>query len=386
MSSRNQNDSALSVALLAVAVIAAATWLKSGVPAGPIESAAASQMAFAPVASAPADYGAPPLSGTTATPVPKAGTSVDIARDPADLPPPAGARGPRRITVNLHTEEVTGTLASGATFHYWTFDGKVPGPFVRVRVGDIVTVHLTNDASSMMMHNVDFHAVLGPGGGGQATSAGPGETRSFTFRATTPGLFVYHCATMPHAEHIANGMYGLILVEPAGGLPKADREYYVMQGEIYTDKPYGTQGLLNDSYAKIVAETPDYYVFNGTTNALTEEHPLKSKVGETVRIFFGDAGPNKASAFHAIGNIFDKVYEDGSLLSPPRLGIQTTLVAPGSAAIVEFRTLVPGRYTLVDHSIARLERGLGAALIVDGPDNEDLYKADSQSAAPMKGM
>ena len=383
---RDKNDWPLFGALVAVAVIAAAAWLKSGIPS-PIETASATTIAAAVPDTVPADFGAPPLSGTTATPVPKAGTQVDIVRDPTDLPPPVGARGPRRITVNLHTEEVTGTLADGTTFHYWTFNGKVPGPFIRVRVGDEVTVNLANDPSDMMMHNVDLHAVFGPGGGGVATAAGPGETKSFTFKPLVPGLFVYHCATMPHAQHIANGMYGLILVEPAGGLPKVAHEYYVMQGEIYTDKPYGTKGLLADSYTKLIAETPEYYVFNGAVGALSEQHPLKSNVGDTVRIFFGDAGPNKESSFHAIGNIFDRVYRDGSLLSPPELGVQTTLVAPGSAAIVEFRTLVPGRYLLVDHAIARVERGLEGALIVSGPANDDLYRANSSaSTMKMQGM
>ncbi|MBV9062109.1 MAG: multicopper oxidase domain-containing protein, partial [Alphaproteobacteria bacterium] len=176
----------------------------------------------------PPNYSLPPLSGTTSTAIPKAGTLVDIVRDPTDLPAPVGARGPRLVKVDLRTEEVTGKLADGATFRYWTFNGKVPGPFVRVRVGDLVQVHLTNDAGSAMMHNVDFHAVTGPGGGAKATESEAGNTRGFEFKATHPGLFVYHCAVMPAAQHIANGMYGMILVEPAGGLPKVDREFYVM--------------------------------------------------------------------------------------------------------------------------------------------------------------
>lgn len=328
------------------------------------------------VASAPANYTAAPLPGTTATPMPKAGTMVDIVRDPADLPGPVGARGPRRVDVHLYTQEVTGTLADGTTYDYWTFNGKVPGPFVRVRVGDVVTVHMTNDPKSMMMHNVDFHAVIGPGGGGEATAAGPGETRSFTFKAMTPGLYVYHCATMPHAQHIANGMYGLILVKPAGGLPKADREFYVMQGEIYTEKPFGTTGLQTGSYDRLLAETPDYFVFNGAVGALTAHHPLKAKAGERVRLFFGDAGPNKDSSFHVIGEIFDNAYDLGSLTMAPMHGIQTLTVPPGGAAIAEFTLRVPGTYKLVDHAISRVERGLIGALQVTGPANPDVFKAD----------
>jgi nitrite reductase (NO-forming) len=376
---RDNNDRALLVALTVVATVAAAAWFGSGTAPRLVTQAAA-----APVADdAPADFAAPPLSGTTATPAPKAGTLVDIVRDPADLPPPVGARGPRRVTVNLYTEEVTGTLADGTTFRYWTFNGKVPGPFVRVRTGDVVTVRLTNDPASMMMHNVDFHAVLGPGGGAVATVAGPGETRSFTFKATAPGLYVYHCATMPHAQHIANGMYGLILVEPAGGMPAVSREFYVMQGEIYTDKPYGTQGLLADSYAKLMAEAPEYYVFNGAVGALSEHKPLKSNVGDTVRIFFGDAGPNKVSSFHVIGEIFDNAYDYGSLGSPPLRGVQTVLVPPGGSTIVEFKTQVPGKYLLVDHAIVRVERGLLGALVVSGPKNEQLYRDDPAKTPAM---
>jgi nitrite reductase (NO-forming) len=275
--------------------------------------------------------------------------------------------------VNLYTEEVTGHLADGTTYDYWTFNGKVPGPFVRVRVGDEVTVHLTNDPASSMVHSVDMHAVLGPGGGSSATQTNPGARTSFTFRATTPGLFVYHCATPMVAAHIANGMYGLILVEPAGGLPKVSHEYYVMQGEFYTAKPYGTPGHQDLSYAHLMAETPDYFVFNGAVGALTQKYPLTARVGERVRIFFGNAGPNKPSSLHAIGQIFDKVYVDGSLESPPLRGVQTVLVPPGGAAMVEFTPRVPGKYLLVDHAIVRVEQGLKAAIDISGPKQPELF-------------
>jgi nitrite reductase (NO-forming) len=341
-------------------------------------------MTAARAPSAPADYTAPPLSGTTATPNAKAGTLVDIVRDPADLPPPIGARGPRRIDVNLYTEEVTGKLADGATYHYWTFNGKVPGPFVRVRVGDVVHVRLTNDASSMMMHNVDFHAVLGPGGGGPATMAGPGESKGFTFKAVHPGLYVYHCATQPVAQHIANGMYGMILIEPEGGLPKVDHEYYVMQGEIYTQQKFGTTGLLNESYDKLLAETPEYFTFNGAVGALTDHKPLKSKVGQTVRIYFGDAGPNKTSSFHVIGQVFGDVYNLGSLTAPPLTDVQTVTVPPGGSVAVEITTQVPGHYMIMDHALARAERGLVGMLNVEGPAAPDLFQPDAPEKTAMQ--
>ena len=146
---------------------------------------------------------------------------ADIVRDPTDLPPPLAARAPEYVRIDLETMEVTGQLNEGTTYHYWTFNGQVPGPFVRVRVGDTVEVHLKNAEDSSMMHNIDFHAVTGPGGGAKATEVAPGETKGFAFEALNPGLYVYHCATPMHAQHISNGMYGLILVELAGGLPRS---------------------------------------------------------------------------------------------------------------------------------------------------------------------
>jgi len=334
----------------------------------------------------PANYLLPPLNATTPTPIPKAGTLVDIVRDPTDLPPPIASRGPRTVKVDLHTEEVTGKLADGATFRYWSFNGKVPGPFVRVRVGDIVQVHLSNDASSMMMHNVDLHAVTGPGGGAKATESGAGETRGFEFKAMHPGLFVYHCAVMPAAQHIANGMYGMILVEPAGGLPKVNHEFYVMQGEIYTEKPFGAQGLLADSYQKLLNETPEYYIFNGAVGALSDRKPLHAKVGETVRIFFGVGGPNKTSSFHVIGEVFDRAYNLASITTSPLTDVQTITVPPGGAGIVDLKLDEPGKYMLVDHALSRVARGLAGTLIVSGSQNIAEFKDyDPQRSAMVMG-
>jgi nitrite reductase (NO-forming) len=304
----------------------------------------------------------------------QAETPSDIVRDPTDLPPPIGARGPRHIKVDLETVEVTGRLADGASYRYWTFNNKVPGPFVRVRVGDTVEVDLHNDAHSKMMHNVDFHAVLGPAGGGKATESMPGESRGFQFTAAHPGLYVYHCAVMMAAQHISNGMYGMILVEPEGGLPKVDREFYVMQGEIYTQAPYGTPGPQKPSYEKLLDERPEYYVFNGAVGALSTQKPLTAKTGETVRIFFGDAGPNKTSSFHVVGEIFDRVYDLGSLTSPPQTNVQTVSVPAGGTAMVEFAARMPGNYMLVDHALSREERGLGGILKVEGSPDMALYK------------
>jgi nitrite reductase (NO-forming) len=311
-----------------------------------------------------------------AAPASPAGTPapISIVRDPTDLPPPIGRRGPARITVDLDTVEVSGKLDDGTSFQYWTFNKKVPGPFVRVRVGDTVVVKMKNADDSVMMHNVDFHAVTGPGGGAKATEAAPGEARSFEFKALNPGLYVYHCATPMVAQHIANGMYGLILVEPEGGLPKVDREFYVMQGEIYTEQAFGTKGEATESHEKLMNERPEYFVFNGAVGAIAKEKPLKAKVGETVRIYFGVGGPNFTSSFHVIGEIFDKVYPLGSLTSATLKDVQTITVPPGGAAAVEFKLEVPGNYILVDHALSRAERGLAGILEVEGPPNPAVFK------------
>lgn len=298
---------------------------------------------------------------------------ADISRDPTDLPPPIGKRDPQTVRLDLFTVEQEGRLAEATTFSYWTFNGKVPGPFVRVRVGDTVDVHLKNAADSNMIHSVDFHAAIGPGGGAAALQVDPGDEKSMTFKALVPGLYVYHCATPMVAEHIANGMYGMILVEPEAGLPPVDHEFYVMQGEIYTEAAFGQHGSQEFSVEKLLNERPEYFVFNGSVGAISKLHPLHAKVGETVRLFFGVGGPNFTSSFHVIGEIFDKVYNLGGLTNPPLEGIQTVTVAPGGAVITEFKLHVPGNYTIVDHALARMERGLAGLLIVEGSPNPDIY-------------
>jgi nitrite reductase (NO-forming) len=299
-------------------------------------------------------------------------SGADIVREPTDLPAPIGNRAPTTVRIELEALEVVGQLADGATFKYWTFNGKVPGPFFRVRVGDTVEVHFKNSMDSMMSHSVDFHAVTGPGGGAVFTNVPPGQEVTFTFKALIPGLFVYHCATPMVAEHIANGMYGMILVEPEGGLSKVDREFYVMQGEIYTHEKFGSTGLLTEDVDKLLDEKPEYFVLNGAVGALTAAHPLTANVGETVRIFYGVGGPNFISSFHVIGEMFDRVYDQASLTAPPLTDVQTTLVPPGGATVVEFQLQVPGRYILVDHALSRLQRGLAGFLIVEGPDNPEV--------------
>jgi nitrite reductase (NO-forming) len=310
---------------------------------------------------------------------PAATDAVSIVRNPADLPPPIGDREPTTVVVNLTSVEVNGLLADGTTYHYMTFDGKVPGPMIRVMVGDTVEVHLKNDAASHLSHSIDLHSVTGPGGGAVYTQTLPGAESGFTFKALQPGLYVYHCATASIGQHISSGMYGLILVEPVGGLPPVDREFYVMQGEIYTAQPFGTKGHLDFSYDKMLDEDAEYFVFNGAAGALTtDENALRAKVGETVRIYFGVGGPNAISSFHVIGDIFDKVYDQASITGEPLTDVQTTLVPSGGATIVEFKLDVPGRYILVDHALSRLERGLVGYLYADGVDDPTIFHSEGE--------
>lgn len=298
----------------------------------------------------------------------------DITHDPADIPEPVGNRGPETVQIELETREISGLLADGTSYRYWTFNGTVPGPLLRIRLGDTVEIHLKNNASSSMIHSIDLHAVTGPGGGAVMTQTKPGNETMFTFKALNPGVYVYHCATPMVADHISNGMYGLILVEPAGGLPPVDHEFYVMQGELYTNQPYGTLGALTSDTTKLLAETPEYFVFNGAALALAgDKHALHAKVGDTIRIFFGVGGPNFTSSFHIIGEIFDRVFNQASLTSNPLTDIQTTMVPPGGATMVEFKVEVPGRYILVDHALSRLQRGLAGYLYVEGDPVPEIF-------------
>lgn len=312
---------------------------------------------------------------TSAMPPPTRGPDISLA--PTALPAPIAPRAPQRVQVELEGVELEGRLADATTYQYWTFNGAVPGPFLRVRVGDTVEVTFRNDVDAAMIHSVDFHAATGPGGGAAHLQVEPGDEKRIEFKALVPGIYVYHCATPMVAHHIANGMYGLILVEPEEGLAPVDREFYVMQGEVYTTGNFGEQGMQEFSVEKLLDERPEYVVFNGNVGALTSAHPLTATVGETVRIFFGVGGPNLTSSFHVIGEIFDRVYDLGDVMTAPSQGVQTITVPAGGASIVEFEVDYPGRYILVDHALSRLERGLAGFLIVEGEADPQIYMPHS---------
>lgn len=308
------------------------------------------------------------------TPPAKIDTGIrDLSKNPNDVGESVGKRAPTKVTLDLTTTEIEGKLDEGSSYRYWTFNDTVPGPLLRVRVDDTVTVNMKNATNSTHIHSVDFHAVTGPGGGAAVTQAPPGQTKSFTFKAMQPGLYVYHCATPMVAQHITNGMYGMILVEPEGGLPPVDREFYIMQGELYTAERHGSSGRHEFSLQKMLDEKPEHIMFNGNMAALTKTHKLEANVGETVRIFFGVGGPNLTSSFHVIGEIFDRVYDQASLTSPPLTNVQTTLVPPGGATMVEFKVDYPGNYMIVDHALARVEKGLVGVLAVKGKKDSAIF-------------
>jgi nitrite reductase (NO-forming) len=297
-----------------------------------------------------------------------------------NVPPPIQRKQATKVIVELEVREVVKKLADGVEYLFWTFGGDVPGSFIRVREGDLVEFHLSNHPQNKMPHNIDLHAVTGPGGGATSSFTAPGHSSQFSFKALNPGLYVYHCATAPVGMHVGNGMYGLILVEPKAGLPPVDHEYYVMQGEFYTPGKFGEEGLQPFDQEKAIDERPSYVVFNGAVGSLVGDNALKAKVGERVRLFVGNGGPNLTSSFHLIGEIFDTVYQEGGT-TPSQHNVQTTMIPAGGSAIVEFKVDVPGTFILVDHSLFRaFNKGALGMLKVEGPENLIAYSGKEVDA------
>lgn len=343
--------------------------------------------------------------------------SQNISRQVHDVPPPINRPGGEKVVVELETKEVVAEIAPGVTYEYWTYNGTVPGPFIRVKEGDTVEVRLThkghghasnddhksfavsgfqmsitevnaseghaeadmNDAhmagggtdhekAGHGTHSIDLHSTLGPGGGATLTQTKSDEVKAFQFKAMRPGLYEYHCASPHIPTHVANGMYGLILVEPAEGLAKVDKEFYVMQGEFYTKGETLEKGHQEFSLEKLQKEEPEYFVFNGKMGGVTGENALKAKVGEKIRIYFG-VGAFVPSNFHIIGGVFDRLYPEGAIISPPLRNVQTTLVPAGGSMMAEFDTadMPPGKYLLVDHALSRaIDKGAVGELILEG--------------------
>ncbi len=316
-------------------------------------------------------------TAVNAATIPITGTIKAEMTAPPFVPAPVGDRPAKKLLLEMEILEKEGEMADGVKYVYWTFGGSVPGSFIRTRVGDEVEFTLSNHPDNKLPHNIDLHAVTGPGGGATSSFVAPGHKKTFSFKTLNPGLYVYHCATAPVGMHIANGMYGLILVEPEGGLPPVDKEYYIMQGDFYTEGENGEPGLQPFDMKKAVDEDADYVVFNGKVGALTGDNAITANVGETVRLYVGNGGPNLTSSFHVIGEIFDNVMvEGGDLINK---NVQTTSIPAGGAAIVDFKVDVPGTFILVDHAIFRaFNKGALGMLKVTGDEDKKLYSGVKQ--------
>jgi nitrite reductase (NO-forming) len=351
---------ALLVAAVSLSIVAAMIATPSAVPMVEADTETATE--------------APAATSTAAEPDALPDEVADIVRAATDLPEPVGDREPTTLEVELTTVELEGWMEDGTAFTYWTFDETVPGPMIRGRVGDTVELTLTNHPDSTQPHSIDLHAVTGPGGGAGGTQVAPGESKTITFELLNPGIYVYHCATPHIPTHVALGMYGLIIVEPEGGYDEVDHEFYIMQGEFYTQQNKGTEGHVHFDGGAMLDENPTYVVFNGAANALTGERQMEAEVGDTIRFFVGNGGPNLSSSFHVIGEIFDRVHPEGAeeVLS----SVQTTAVLPGGATMTEMELQVPGDLVLVDHALSRaLDKGAVGIVHVTGDAVPGVYDA-----------
>ena len=384
-----------------------------------------------------------------------------------NVPPFIKRTMPETVVVKFEAKEFVGALANGQQYKFWSFDGTVPGPMIRVRLGDIVELHLSNHLSSEFPHSINIHGVNGPGGGALVSLVAPGEEKVFQFKTLHPGLYIYRCASpVPSiAAHIANGMYGLLLVEPKHGFPRVDHEFYIFQSEFYAqdsdpsfifnttkalpkdlssltkhpeqylsgpgmgkktikelekeleeikqataekkpvfltkeEKAIEEENILEEarssmdksineavdsnyedrtrilefSLEKALSDRPDNVVFNGRQGALLGGNAIKVNVGDKVRIFFGNIGPNGISSFHINGEIFDQVYLEGAVNGIINKNVQTTLVPSSGAVIVEFTIDVPGDYFLVDDRISRIDKGAIGLITAVGDNNSKVFK------------
>ncbi len=297
---------------------------------------------------------------------------VDISANPLAVPSePQAPDGDGIVRISLTAQEVISEISPGIYFNYWTYNKQVPGPMLRVREGDMVEVALTNDSSSLHDHNIDLHAVTGPGGGATVTHVAPGETKTFRWKALAPGLYVYHCAMPNVSTHNSHGQYGMILVDPKEGFTEVDKEFYVMQGELYTMGQIGKKGLVPFDSNALLDGLPNYITFNGRIETIPR---MRAEVGDKIRMYVGNGGVNLISSFHVIGEIFDTVYPNASIGGALEHNTQATAVLPGGASIVEFTVDVPGKYLLVDHALARMNKGAWAVLEVSGNENKDIFR------------
>ena len=275
---------------------------------------------------------------------------IGAIAEPAAIDPAAPPRATRRLhRLRIAITHAKVTIADGVTYDAWTFEDRVPGPVLRVTEGDTVEFTLVN--SSPMPHSLDFHAAeIAPSRA--YVNLLPRDSLKYRFVARVPGAFMYHCGTAPVALHIANGMYGAIIVDPRQGRPPA-KEFVFVQSEFYTKTLADSTRTID--WDKLLGLAPDYVVFNGR-EAVYAKHPIPVRVGERLRMYVVNAGPNRFSAFHVVGAIFDRVFLDGSLARPLE-GVQTVTVPVGGGAIFEARLVEAGTYPFVSHAFADATKG-----------------------------
>ena len=275
------------------------------------------------------------------------GTAADSA--PVDpLPPPRSVRHLVNVRFEIHNTQIQ--IAPGVRYSAWTFAGKVPGPIIRVTQGDTVDFTLINRGT--MQHSMDFHAAqIAPNK--YYVNVLPNDSIHYRFTAEVPGAFMYHCGTAPVAAHIANGMYGALIVDPRAARPAA-KEFVFVQSEFYLT-PDSTGAPRTLAWNRLLELAPDYVTFNGRASQYAE-HPLRVKVSELLRLYVVNAGPNRFSSFHVVGGIFERVFVDGSAASP-LAGVQTVAVPVGGGSIFEIRLKQPGTYPFVTHAFADATKG-----------------------------
>jgi len=334
------------------------------------------------------------VGDVTPTLLPKAdlpvADEVNVAVAP-DMPPPIRRTGQAIVEVHFEVVENVSTIDPSGTEHEtWGYrlvggpdNGLVigtPGPVIRTRVGDVLRFTITNPADNSMPHNVDLHAVTGQGGGAEATTVNPGETRTIEARLLYPGFFMYHCAYGDVPAHISHGMYGGILVDPETPLPSVDHEWYIVQSEYYV----AADGGLDR--AAVTNEQPTHVVFNGAVGAIAGDNALTMAVGESARIYFVNAGLNLISSFHPIGSHWDAVYPEAALLNAPLRGSQTTLVPAGGGTVVELIGQVPQTIVLVDHALARtFDKGAAGHIVITGDPDREIFEEVVPGEAPTAG-
>jgi nitrite reductase (NO-forming) len=313
-----------------------------------------------------------PTATTSAEEEPDTIPPADVSHGEAPIgphaaePPPVSAVLPPAERTRLHRlrlemSHATVTVTPGVTYAAWTFGGAVPGPALRVRQGDTVDFTLVNKAN--IPHSMDFHAAeIAPSK--YYVNVMPGDSLHYRWVARVPGSFMYHCGTAPVAMHIANGMYGALIVDPARARPAA-KEFVLVQSEFYLTAKPGQDGTHALDWERLLAVAPDHVVFNGRASQYAT-HPINVQPNELIRLYVVNAGPNRISSFHVVGGIFERVYDDATQTSP-LTGVQTVNVPVGGGAIFEMRLREPGDYPFVTHAFADATKGGVGVLRVLAP-------------------